>query len=126
VTKGSPPISSRTKTKAFTRIISMVTTGIRVGRLDASPSGISPPIPSSSIPVNAGFSRRVEPANTSPRQLPFDASAHYAANDDGDDDVLSVALRTANDIITRATPLKIMLIPTSVPIAQAELDGHCA
>src|SRR5208337_3101770 len=57
---------------------------------------------------------------------PSDASAHYAANDDGDDDVLSVALRTANDIIARATPLKIMLIPTSVPIAQAELDGHCA
>jgi hypothetical protein len=36
-----------------------------------------------------------------------------------------VALRTANDIITRATPLKIMLIPTSVPMAHAELDGHC-
>jgi len=39
---------------------------------------------------------------------------------------VSIALRTANDIITRATPLKIMLMPTRVPIAQAELDGHCA
>lgn len=37
----------------------------------------------------------------------------------------SVVLRTVNDIITRATPLKIMLIPTRVPIAHNELDGHC-
>lgn len=35
------------------------------------------------------------------------------------------ALRSAIDNITRATPLMIMLMPTSVPIAQAELDGHC-
>jgi hypothetical protein len=32
--------------------------------------------------------------------------------------------RTAIDIITRLTPLMIMLIPTRVPIAQAELDGQ--
>jgi hypothetical protein len=32
--------------------------------------------------------------------------------------------RTADDIITRATPLMIMLTPTSVPIAQAELEGQ--
>ena len=35
------------------------------------------------------------------------------------------ALRTANEIITRVMPLMIMLIPTRVPIAHAELDGHC-
>jgi len=39
--------------------------------------------------------------------------------------IVSLALRAANDIITRATPLKIMLMPTSVPIAQTELKGHC-
>ena len=33
-------------------------------------------------------------------------------------------LRTAQDTNTRVTPLKIILTPTSVPIAQAELDGH--
>ena len=32
--------------------------------------------------------------------------------------------RTASDIITRVTPLMIMLTPTSVPIAQAELEGQ--
>jgi hypothetical protein len=32
------------------------------------------------------------------------ASAHHVANDDSD--VVSVALRTANDIVTRVTPLK--------------------
>jgi hypothetical protein len=37
----------------------------------------------------------------------------------------SVALRTATDTINRVTPLMIMLTPASVPIAQAELDGHC-
>jgi len=36
-----------------------------------------------------------------------------------------VTLRTANDSITRVTPLMIMLTPTRTPIAQAELDGHC-
>lgn len=34
-------------------------------------------------------------------------------------------LRTANDSITRLTPLMIMLTPTKTPIAHAELDGHC-
>ena len=33
--------------------------------------------------------------------------------------------RTASDSMMRVTPLMIMLIPTSVPIAHAELDGHC-
>jgi len=36
----------------------------------------------------------------------------------------AAVLRTANDSITRATPLMIMLTPTKVPIAQTELDGH--
>jgi hypothetical protein len=36
-----------------------------------------------------------------------------------------VTLRTANDSITRVTPLMIMLTPTRMPIAQAELNGHC-
>jgi hypothetical protein len=35
-----------------------------------------------------------------------------------------VTLRTASDSITRETPLMIMLMPTRVPIAHAELDGH--
>jgi hypothetical protein len=39
--------------------------------------------------------------------------------------IVPVARRTANDSITRVTPLMIMLTPTKVPIAQAELDGHC-
>ena len=52
------------------------------------------------------------------------ASGRYAASDDGGD-MTFVALRTASDSITRATPLMIRLTPTSVPIAQAELDGHC-
>ena len=38
--------------------------------------------------------------------------------------IAAAALRTANDSITRATPLMIMLTPTKVPIAQTELDGH--
>ena len=37
----------------------------------------------------------------------------------------AATFRTASDSITRVTPLIIMLTPTSVPIAQAELDGHC-
>ncbi len=37
----------------------------------------------------------------------------------------SVTFRIPIDIMTRATPLMIMLTPTSVPIAQAELDGQC-
>jgi len=36
-----------------------------------------------------------------------------------------VTLRTANDSITRVTPLMIMLTPTRMPIAQKELNGHC-
>jgi hypothetical protein len=37
----------------------------------------------------------------------------------------AATLRTANENITRVTPLIIMLTPTSVPIAQTELEGHC-
>jgi hypothetical protein len=39
--------------------------------------------------------------------------------------IAAAALRTANDSITRVTPLMIILTPTKVPMAQAELDGHC-
>ena len=39
-------------------------------------------------------------------------------------DVGALIRRTAIDIISRVTPLMIMLTPTSVPIAQAELDGQ--
>ena len=37
----------------------------------------------------------------------------------------AAVLRTAIDNITRETPLINILTPTNVPIAQAELDGHC-
>ncbi len=67
--------------------------------------------------------RPAEPEGISERRCRGNRAAqiNHAANDD----TVSAALRTASDIITRATPLKIMLMPTSVPIAQAELDGHC-
>src|SRR6266446_5763752 len=47
VTKLSPFINSSTKTKAFTRMTKMVTTGMRAGRRDASLNGIKPPMFSS-------------------------------------------------------------------------------
>jgi hypothetical protein len=37
----------------------------------------------------------------------------------------AATLRTANENITRVTPLIIMLTPISVPIAHTELEGHC-
>src|SRR5208283_5071039 len=46
VTNASPPISSSTKTKPFTRIMKTVTTGMCAGRRDASPNGIMVPIQS--------------------------------------------------------------------------------
>jgi hypothetical protein len=46
-------------------------------------------------------------------------------SNNGNYPILAVTLRTANDSITRVTPLMIMLTPTKVPIAQPELDGHC-
>lgn len=61
----------------------------------------------------------------SPNLFPLRNAAYYAATDDDGGDITPVALRTAIDIPTRATPLKIRLMPTSVPIAHAELDGHC-
>lgn len=42
VTNASPPISSRTNTKTLIRMMSIVTMGVRVGRRDASESGIMP------------------------------------------------------------------------------------
>jgi hypothetical protein len=89
-----------TKMKIFIKIMRPVTTGTRVGRRDASPRGIMPPISSSSIRLKQRVSN----------------NAGYA--------IAVVALRTASEIMTRVTPLMIMLTPTSVPIAQAELDGH--
>jgi hypothetical protein len=59
------------------------------------------------------------------KDLPCEPDRCYAANDVGADDADDVALRTANETITRVTPLKMRLTPTKVPIAQAELDGHC-
>jgi hypothetical protein len=50
----------------------------------------------------------------------------YAASDVGRDPDDDAALRTAKATITRLTPLKMRLMPTKVPMAQAELDGHCA
>ena len=46
----------------------------------------------------------------------FEATATYAA--------AAATLRTVKEIITRERPLIIMLTPTSVPIAHAELAGH--
>ena len=87
---------------------------------------ISPSLSPSFIPFHRtqAFPDASNSATASPSPFPPEASAHYAASDEEDEDVLSIAWRTAHDIITRATPLKIMLMPTSVPIAQAELDGH--
>jgi len=49
----------------------------------------------------------------------MDSSGHsYAA-------AAAATLRTAKESITLETPLMIMLTPTSVPIAHAELAGHC-
>jgi len=42
-TNSSPPISSNTKTSAFTTMIAVVTTGKLLGRRDASDNGIIPP-----------------------------------------------------------------------------------
>jgi hypothetical protein len=50
---------------------------------------------------------------------------HWKAPNNGNYTTAVVSLRTANDSITRVTPLMIMLTPTRMPIAQAELDGHC-
>jgi hypothetical protein len=37
----------------------------------------------------------------------------------------TVARRTAHDIAMRVNPLIIMLTPTSIPMAQIALNGHC-
>jgi hypothetical protein len=80
-------------------------------------------------PVDASFSGHTYPRGVAfflapPGLFPSNVAAtRYAANFDA---IVSVALRTVSDTITRVTPLMIMLTPTSVPIAQIELDGHCA
>jgi hypothetical protein len=43
----------------------------------------------------------------------------------GGNSMADVARRTANDSMTRLNPLMIRLAPTKVPIAHAELEGHC-
>src|ERR1700731_3275572 len=106
-----------------------VTTGTRAGRREASPSGTQPPcrlLPLlRSMPGFTGH-RHAEASHPSSRRCARSpsnvAATHYAASFD---EIVSVALGTAKDSITRVTPLIIMLTPTSVPIAQAELDGHC-
>src|SRR5215472_2227011 len=51
VTKASPWISSSTKTKIFTRMMRIVTTGMCTGRRDASLNGIRPPMVSPPLPL---------------------------------------------------------------------------
>src|SRR6266446_1729966 len=38
---------------------------------------------------------------------------------------LGISLRAATESINLEIPLNIRLMPTSVPITQTELDGHC-
>ncbi len=38
---------------------------------------------------------------------------------------LGISLRAATESITLERPLNIRLMPTSVPITQTELEGHC-
>ena len=52
-------------------------------------------------------------------------SPPHAALGGENDASLATAFRTANANINRVTPLMIMLMPTNVPIAHLELDGHC-
>ena len=47
---------------------------------------------------------------------------NYAALPGDNDAKSAAALRTANDSISRVTPLMIRLTPTNVPIAQLELE----
>ena len=54
---------------------------------------------------------------STPRRLHLAKRCNYA--------VATPALRIANDSVTRVSPQMIMLTPTKVPIAHAELDGHC-
>ncbi len=96
----------------------------RAGRRVMAINGIGPPfriLPT--FPVNSQLAGQAFP-QTPPRRSARQMRGLYAASDDGGD-MTSVALRTANDIITRAMPLKIRLTPTRVPMAHAELDGHC-
>jgi hypothetical protein len=62
---------------------------------------------------------RITPGSRARKPLAFPYAASFCATE-------PVTLRTANENITREMPLKIMLIPTNVPIAQAELVAHCA
>src|SRR5271169_1854702 len=62
-TNGSPPVSSKTKTNAFTAMIAVVMTGERLGRREASPNGIIPPTLSSSDRWTAPQARQSAPAD---------------------------------------------------------------
>lgn len=96
-----------------------VHTGVRTGRRDASVNGIKPP--TVYLSPKLGPSRWTQLSLRNAICMLF---ARYAANDVGGD-MDAVALRTVEATITRVTPLKMRLTPTKVPIAQAELDGHC-
>ena len=52
-----------------------------------------------------------------PRVIFLTRKSSYASDD--------ATLFTANDSMMRVTPLMIILIPTSVPIAHTELVGQC-
>ncbi len=69
VTKASPPINSRTKTKQFTRMMRIVTMGMHAGRRVASPNGIMPPIAFSSIrPDKTRLHERILESRTQDRR----------------------------------------------------------
>jgi hypothetical protein len=94
--------------------------GVRRGRRVASFKGIKPPALSSLVDGVPSAGHNSPQMQDQPCPPPF----FYAASFVGDA-MVSAALRTANETITRVTPLKMRLTPTKVPIAQAELDGHC-
>jgi hypothetical protein len=102
----SPFINPGTK-KAYTRTRAEL--GTRVGRRDAAVRGTSVPFSSSHAKLASRRKRRPD----------------YAALRGGNDANSVAALRTVNESIIRETPLMIKLTPTRVPIAQAELEGHC-
>src|SRR5579864_1810493 len=121
MTNSSPRINSSTNTHRLIRTMKAVTRGIRVGRLDASFSGIRPPKAICSLRRARQRVKKVLPEAYESNPFRQD----YAALVLGISLGVATTLRTASDRETRAIPLKIMLTPTRVPIAQAELDGHC-
>ncbi len=93
---------------------------MRAGRRDTSPNGIMPPMSSSSVREDQNCRKATE----APQLRELVVSQLSVASNACNYAIAAVALRTANDSITRVTPLMIMLTPTNVPIAQTELDGH--